>query len=160
LAQLHSIDLNGIQLTLLRKWLAFSTTSQINDVNAMEETFYEDFITCDNDSSRGDGLSDEYVARWEFKKKGFFYNIFFKIISLCFRAHYILSSWSSEESIQLLITELRNDGYINRVILYTKPNKTQLFVSLGRLITPENNYKFLNVSSNSLMTAPILTCSK
>jgi kinetochore-associated protein 1 len=111
LATLHNRDLSVIQMALLKKWLAFAPNSHAVEA-ALEETFYEDFVMTDPDTSRGDGLSDEFVVR----------------------AHYILSSWTSEDAIELLISEMTSDGSSNNT-----GKQLQIFECFIKLIDGSTN---------------------
>lgn len=105
LAQLYNIDLLSLQHKLLHKWLAFVENSSIEESDA-NETMYEDYMgsPAEEDNELG-FVSDESVAR----------------------AHYILSSWNSDEAMGFLASEL-NFSSVNT------ENQLQLYECFAKLV--------------------------
>lgn len=81
LAELHQTDLLTLQNKFLKKWLAFSDNTSVDEGDHLNETVYEDFI----------GIPDEVVYVSD---------------ENVIRAHYILSSWNKDYAMQFLTSEL------------------------------------------------------
>lgn len=88
IAELHELDIDMIQFSLLQKWLSFTTTMS-SEITTLEETFYEDMNSTTGTTEEHDG---ENVIR----------------------AHYILKSWETDKAIQFLVGHIfPADGSVN-----------------------------------------------
>lgn len=106
LTQLYDIDLLSLQHKLLHKWLAFVGNVSFDDGDA-NETMYEDFIgsASAEDINEAVFVNDESVIR----------------------AHFILSSWQSDNAMSFLASELSSNSG-------NTENQLQLYECFAKLI--------------------------
>lgn len=83
ISELHTLNLREIQISLLEKWLSDSSESHTDN---MDETFYEDLNTTVEPEQRE---TDKSCVE---------------------RIHYIISNWSEEDAIRLLVSYIFTDG--------------------------------------------------
>lgn len=106
LSNLYGLDLLTLQNKLLHKWLAFIGNNSFEMECDVNETVYEDFIGSPSTKNEdADYSSDEAVGR----------------------AHYILSSWKSDDAMDFLAGELSSNSG-------NAENQLQLYECFAKLI--------------------------
>ncbi|ETN63171.1 rough deal [Anopheles darlingi] len=84
IGELYELDIEGIQMQLLQKWLTiFGGTTSENSASMLEETLYDDHNMSDASQEDEEGVH-EYMKR----------------------AYYILSSWERSKSVEFLVAQL------------------------------------------------------
>ena len=122
LALLYNIDLLTLQNKLLHKWLAYVGNASFDDASDVNETVYEDFIGSPQQNEGTQFVSDENVVR----------------------AHYILSSWKSQEAMDFLASELSSSS---------GENQLQLYECFAKLIDNENESYMELINPNEFLLA-------
>ncbi|KAG5678537.1 hypothetical protein PVAND_008204 [Polypedilum vanderplanki] len=115
IASLYNIDLMALQVKILKNLLSFAETSSSNECGNVNETVYEDFLGGNASNSEHIKVTDENVIR----------------------AYYILGSWSSENSLEFIASELSSD----RV---HAENQLQLFECFAKLVD-EDNFSYMEL---------------